>query len=65
MDKGLCNGHAGLELRDALTAEVKARSDTKKAPARDVRAQAQGAAAGTQGDHLIGHIDIGALVESS
>ena len=40
LDKGLCTGHAGL--RDALTAEVKARGrlDAKKALARDVRAQA-------------------------
>ena len=43
LNEDLFAGHAGL--RDALTAEVKARSDAKKAPAlaRDVRAQAQGA----------------------
>ena len=39
LNENLFAGHAGL--RDALTAEVKARSDAKKALARAVRSQAQ------------------------
>ena len=44
LNEDLFAGHAGL--RDALTAEVKARSDAEKALARAVRAQAQGARGG-------------------
>ena len=41
MDKDLSNGHAAL--RDAVAAEVKAKLADRKALARGVRAQAQGA----------------------